>query len=99
MTSLTRLQNWYHSQCDGDWEHQFGVHVETLDNPGWTVKIDLKDTEHEDREFAQIKVQRSEDDWLHISRTPDTFRIACGPSNLEESLSIFCDWAGVTAVE
>jgi hypothetical protein len=33
--TLTWLQAWYAEQCDGDWEHQFGVSVETLDNPGW----------------------------------------------------------------
>lgn len=31
--ALTRLQRWYSSVCDGDWEHQFGVNVSTLDNP------------------------------------------------------------------
>ena len=27
------LQSWYQSQCDGDWEHEFGIRIETLDNP------------------------------------------------------------------
>ena len=30
-----RLQKWYKSQCNGDWEHSFGIKIETLDNPGW----------------------------------------------------------------
>jgi len=39
MTSLAnvmeRIQDWYRRQCDGDWEHSYGVKIETLDNPGW----------------------------------------------------------------
>lgn len=31
---LYRLQQWYHSMCDGDWEHCYGVKIETSDNPG-----------------------------------------------------------------
>jgi hypothetical protein len=36
------LERWYQEQCDGDWEHHSGVTIETLDNPGWLVKIDLR---------------------------------------------------------
>ncbi|MFE2849501.1 Imm53 family immunity protein, partial [Streptomyces scopuliridis] len=32
---LDWLQNWYTQQCDGDWEHEWGVKIATLDNPGW----------------------------------------------------------------
>ena len=39
------LENWYSSQCDGSWEHFYGIKIETLDNPGWAVEIDLCETE------------------------------------------------------
>lgn len=35
------LQNWYSSNCDGDWEHDYGITIETIDNPGWNIKIDV----------------------------------------------------------
>jgi hypothetical protein len=41
---LPRLQRWYHSQSDGTWEHASGVRIETLDNPGWSLKVDLRGT-------------------------------------------------------
>nr|TKK07812.1 hypothetical protein SrhCFBP13529_11555 [Stenotrophomonas rhizophila] len=44
MHALDRLQKWYADQCDGDWEHSFGIRIDTLDNPGWTVSVDLTDT-------------------------------------------------------
>jgi len=94
MSNLERLQAWYLSQCDGDWEHSYGVKVETLDNPGWSVEIDLNETELEGCAFEKIQIERSENDWLFGMRQEMKFRIACGPKNLEEALAIFCDWAG-----
>ena len=38
------VEDWYQSNCNGDWEHQYGITIETTDNPGWSVKIDLKNT-------------------------------------------------------
>ena len=40
---LNRIQDWYKINCDGDWEHSYGYKIETLDNHGWSVIIDLKD--------------------------------------------------------
>jgi hypothetical protein len=48
MDPLIFLQDWYASQCDGDWEHGYGVHIGTLDNPGWTLTVDLTYTDWED---------------------------------------------------
>jgi hypothetical protein len=28
------LEAWYASRCDGEWEHGYGISIETLDNPG-----------------------------------------------------------------
>ena len=35
------LQNWTMSQIDGDWEHELGVSIRMLDNPGWILKADI----------------------------------------------------------
>jgi hypothetical protein len=32
--NLQWLQKWFESQCDGDWEHEFGITFKTVDNPG-----------------------------------------------------------------
>ena len=95
MTTLERLQRWYTNQCNSEWEHGFGVKIETIDNPGWACIISLAGTALEDQEFATVNIQRSENDWLMLSATSTEFKIYCGPKNLEESLIIFCDWAQV----
>lgn len=35
------LQNWYYQLCDGEWEHQNRIRIETIDNPGWSIEIDI----------------------------------------------------------
>ena len=64
MNTLERLQKWYASQCDGDWEHYHGISIGNLDNPGWMVTIDLDETELENKKFDEIRIDRSEMDWL-----------------------------------
>jgi hypothetical protein len=44
MDDFEWLEQWYAEQCDGDWEHQNGVKVETLDNPGRLLTVDLLGT-------------------------------------------------------
>lgn len=61
---LDWLQSWYGAQCDGDWEHARGVVIDTLDNPGWAVRIDLQETDLAEREYSPQQVDRDEHDWV-----------------------------------
>lgn len=100
---ITWLQNWYAAQCDGDWEHDYGVQIDTLDNPGWSVVINLAGTSLEGAKFQPVdESYRSEDDWIHCRlleehplgdgvRGPH-FAGAGGPHNLSEILRIFREW-------
>ena len=51
MDILKWLEKWYFSMCDGSWEHFYGVKIDTLDNPGWMVLIDIIDTPLEEKVF------------------------------------------------
>jgi hypothetical protein len=55
-TTLQRLQRWFASNCDQEWEHDFGVKIETLDNPGWLVQIDLIGTPLCEANFEPVEV-------------------------------------------
>jgi len=94
MSPIQELQKWYHSQCDGDWEHQFGIRVETLDNPGWSVRIQLRGTPLEDKPFQPIK-QRMEHkrDWMVCEVVNNQFQGHGGPLMLEEIIRAFLSWA------
>lgn len=87
------LQKWYHIHCDGDWEHARRIHIGTIDNPGWSLTINLEDTELEDRDFHKVKVDRTETDWLFCAVRNNQFEGACGPTNLPEILKLFRNWA------
>jgi len=42
MSSIIQwLQDWTKSQIDGDWEHELGISISMLDNPGWILKADI----------------------------------------------------------
>jgi hypothetical protein len=93
MNTLTKLATWYQSHCDGDWEDIYGIKIDTLDNSGWSVDISLQETELEDKDYEQIKIERSQEDWLRCSVKDGQFQIRCSPLNLEEGLNTFLTWA------
>jgi len=53
MNILSRLTKWFDEQCNGDWEHHYGIKIETLDNPGFLIKIDIKDTKLISKHFNE----------------------------------------------
>lgn len=96
-TPLARLQAWYRATCNGDWEHQHGIAIETLDNPGWHVRIDVAGTELANSPFERIEIQRDdENDWMTCWAEDSLFQGTAGPGNLEELLGAFLDWASAS---
>lgn len=91
--ALTWLQAWYATQCDGDWEHGEGIHIGTLDNPGWRVAISLSGTALEMRPKDRATVARSDHDWCTTWVEDAKFHAACGPLNLGEAIHAFRKWA------
>jgi hypothetical protein len=92
MTELARLQSWYSRQCDGDWEHGFGIQITTIDNPGWRVTINLEYTDAEGKDFAPVEIEDSDDNWIRIWVSDKKFQGACSPHRLTEVLSSFANW-------
>uniref|UniRef100_A0AAU3IBR9 Immunity 53 family protein n=1 Tax=Streptomyces sp. NBC_01393 TaxID=2903851 RepID=A0AAU3IBR9_9ACTN len=94
---LDRLQNWYAQQCNGDREHEWGVKIATLDNPGWTISIDLEETDLEERDYPRQEINRATQDRVCAWIAEKTFHAACGPGNLTEALTLFRTWATTIA--
>lgn len=92
---LQELQNWYQAQCNEDWEHQYGVTIDTLDNPGWQVKIDLKGTDLEGKPFDKImfgmnaKSHPQSDNWLSCEMTDCQYRGFGDSQKLNEIIRTF----------
>lgn len=60
---LRWLQHWCQEQANGDWEHSYGIKIQTVDNPGWWITIDLDETEYADVFYDAPTVEISETDW------------------------------------
>lgn len=93
LDALTQLGVWYSAQTDGDWEHQHGVTIETIDNPGWSLRVELCGTGISTRELARVERHGDDADWLVVWRDDDAFHAACGPLNLTEAVTTFLAWA------
>lgn len=96
---LKWMQEWYYSQCNDEWEHGYGITIETIDNPGWSIRIDLKETALENKPFGNIDVDNDDPDeqhdidWYACSVSNGIFEGVCGPRHLSTIIEIFKKWA------
>lgn len=99
--NLEWLAEWYVRQCNNDWEHSYGVKIDTLDNPGWSIEIDLRETA---LEGCLLKSEQGEpagnlDEWRGLGGwwTAEAdgvrFKGACGPTDLSAVIGVFRQWA------
>ena len=72
-TIVEELQQWYYEQCDGEWEHNYGVSINTLDNPGWHVKIEVKDTFNHMPSSKYFNKETDENNWIACRFDGKTF--------------------------
>ena len=100
--SIQWLMEWYVAECNGDWEHSYGVEIGTLDNPGWSLTIDLHETALADRPFPKAQHGMLADDldewqrngsWWVAEVKANKFEAACGPLDLPAIISVFRNWA------
>lgn len=105
--NLKWLTQWYLAQCDDDWEHSYGVKTDTLDNPGWSLRIELTGTAMQDLPFERVEYGEPSDDLAEWQRTGSwwvasvqgkAFEVACGPLDLCEAIGVFRRWVEASAV-
>ena len=86
------LENWYQSKCNGEWEEYYGIKIETMDNPGWLVEIDVLETELENKPFTAVDVDNSDDDWIRCEVKGGKFTGVGDKTKLSGILAVFKDW-------
>jgi hypothetical protein len=79
---LTELQQWYASNCNGDWEHSYGIKIDTLDNPGWVLRIDIEETNLQNYSFVSINIDNNDDDWYVCNVSKNKFEASGDPTKL-----------------
>src|SRR3954470_10755305 len=87
------LTAWFAEHCDGDWEHDEGIRLETLDNPGWALDVRTEDTELQGRVIDWVKDDQSEEEWLYWRSTGTKFEVRCGVMDLPRAVQAFQDFA------
>lgn len=99
MDDLTWLAAWYERHCDGEWEHEYGVTIETLDNPGWSLRIELTGTSLENIPFTEERIEELDlwvrywkDDGEHV------FNAVGSPQTLPAMISRFRQWVSALDV-
>ena len=99
MNTLARLQTWYSNRCNDEWEHSSGISIQSCDNPGWWVKINLIGTPLQSQTFIEIaegidaKRFALGPRWLSCRTEDGTWHGAGDETKLEGILEIFLVWA------
>jgi len=99
--TVARLQAWYQKHCNGEWENDRGVSIESTDNPGWWVKIDLRGTDLESKSFDEVRRGATETLdpqplWMRCYVDDErVFNGAGDQTTLQEILNIFLNWSDV----
>ena len=91
MDILVWLSDWYEANCDGDWEHNAGISISSLDNPGWCFKVNITDTLCSGK-LVSISNFQSEIDWYEIKSDGYTFTAVGDTSKLIFLIEHFRDF-------
>jgi Immunity protein 53 len=83
------LEKWYADHCNDSWEHDYGIVIETIDNPGWSVSIDTTDTILDGLEIPYSIHERSENDWIGYSVLNNVFKGVGDAAKLNAIIKIF----------
>ena len=92
MNNILWLQKYFDECCNDDWEHTYQIKIETLDNPGWLVDINLEDTNFKNAPFKEIQIDNNDNNWLLCRIENNIFKGRGGVNNLEDIITIFRDW-------
>lgn len=92
-------QGWYAGRCEGVREHQRGVRIETLDNSGRRVEVNVGELEEGRAAAGEVKEERAADDWIAVAVRDGVFAGCGGPRNLREILLRFVAVVGRGGVD
>lgn len=85
------LQQFFQSNCDGDWEHDNGCTIETASDPGWKFTFNLRGTSYEHLNLEELEDHQAPINWLRCKVENSTFIAFCSPRRLEDCISILRD--------
>ncbi|MBE9467091.1 MAG: immunity 53 family protein [Bacteroidetes bacterium] len=89
MEILDWIQNWFTDNCDGDWEHGYGIQIATLNNPGWEIEIDISNTSIANINIELILNEKGPQDWYSVKIENQKFNATGDSGKLKFLLGLF----------
>jgi hypothetical protein len=89
MEILDWIQNWFKTNCDGEWEHREVIQITTLDNPGWEIEIDISKTSIANMDLKWILNENGRKDWHGVKIENQKFTAAGDSGKLIFILGLF----------
>ena len=88
MDQIEWLEKWYQKTRNGHREHFYGIEIGTLDNPGWYINIDLRETQYESLKMDEIK-KEGDCDWMRCVISDGIFKGVGDCLKLKEIIQVF----------
>ena len=100
--NLEWFHGWYHSQCDGTWEHVHGMELTRLaavgglrpQRSGWRLTVELEGTDVGVEQPRSLALHCMDGGWLSCSLTLERFQGEGDGRKLEQMLGVFRQWVG-----
>jgi Immunity protein 53 len=92
---LLAIEQWLGRQTEDYLSTEKAIQIETLDNPGWGVRVDLKGTSALSGDIDTAEFEENADYWFHCSIAQKKFIGYGGVHNLSSILTCFTSWAGL----
>jgi hypothetical protein len=92
-TNTDRLLAWHRETRVVDWAEDDGVEMRLLGAGRMSTRISVLGTDLEGSPFDPVKIERSDDDWVHAWVANDVWTAEYGPLNDDEAHGLFVDWA------
>lgn len=83
------LQDWYSSNCDGEWEHENSIKIQSLDNPGWLLEIEICNLSSRVSLKKWNVFELSEENWIGYDVENNKFTASGDSTKLEALITIF----------
>ncbi len=94
MELLKWLQDWYIQECINNKNciSDEIINIDTIDNPGWHIRINIKATKLARRILDEINFDNGDDDWVFIKLNTGVFEGVGDKSKLVFILQFFKAW-------
>jgi Immunity protein 53 len=96
MDNLEWLEAWYQRQCNGEWEHRLGMQLQTLEDPGWHLTINLSGTSAANARPQRLSFDTPCGDWIDCSIGGERFEGQGDPRKLEQIIGVFRHWVDIS---